>query len=135
LRKTERDENFIQEWKIKFGETLLRFCSESLELPSYSKNLKTKIFRTIILPFVLYRCETWSLTLREEHIDWVCMRRGWEEGIFGHKKEAKGWRRLHNEELRNLYCSPNIIKVIKSRRMRGAGHVARMGEFRSAYSI
>jgi hypothetical protein len=57
--------------------------------------------------------------------------------IFGPKRdEVTGdWRKLHNEELRNLYSSPNIIRIIKSRRMRWAGHVARMGEKRNAYRI
>jgi hypothetical protein len=57
--------------------------------------------------------------------------------IFGPKRdEATGeWRRLHNEELNDLYSSPNIIRVIKSRRMRWAGHVARMGEEIDAYRI
>jgi hypothetical protein len=57
--------------------------------------------------------------------------------IFGPEKEemAEGWTRLHNEELHNLYASPNVIPVIKSRRMRWAGHVTRMGEMRNAYSI
>jgi hypothetical protein len=57
--------------------------------------------------------------------------------IFGPKRDEMtgGWRKLHNEELHNLYCSPSIIKVIKSRRMRCAGHVARMGENRNPYSI
>jgi hypothetical protein len=57
--------------------------------------------------------------------------------IFGPKSEevAGGWRRLHNEELHNVYASPNIIRVIKSGRMTGAGHVARMGEMRNAYNI
>jgi hypothetical protein len=57
--------------------------------------------------------------------------------IFGPKREeiARGWRRLHNEELHNLYASPNITRVIESRRMRWAGHVARMGDIRNAYNI
>ena len=101
-----------------------------------SKNLKIKIYRTIILPVVLYGCETWSLTLREERklrvFENVVLRR-----IFGPRRdEVKGeWRRLHNEELNDLYCSPNIVRVIKSRRMRWAGHVARMGEERGAYRV
>jgi hypothetical protein len=79
------------------------------------------------LPVVFYGCEIWSLTLREEHRLRVFKNRVLR-GIFGPKKdEVTGeWRRLHNEEL-NLYSSPNIIRVIKSRRMRWAGHVARMG--------
>ena len=57
--------------------------------------------------------------------------------IFGPRRdEVTGeWRRLHNEELNDLYCSPNIVRVIKSRRMRWAGHVARMGEERGAYRV
>ena len=93
-----------------------------------SKNLKIKIYRTIILPIVLHGCETWSLTLREERklrvFENMVLRR-----IFGPKRdEVTGeWRRLHDEELNDLYSSPNIVRVIKSRRMRWAGHVARMG--------
>jgi hypothetical protein len=85
---------------------------------------------------VLYGCETWSLTLREEH-----RLRGFENRvlrrIFGPKRDevTEAWRKLHNEELHNLYSSPSIIRMIKSRRMRGAGHVARMGEKRSAYHV
>jgi hypothetical protein len=79
---------------------------------------------------------TWSLTLREEHslkaFENRVLRR-----IFGPKRdEGTGeWRKLHNGELHNLYSSPDIIKQIKSRRMRWAGHVARMGEGRNVYRV
>ena len=96
-----------------------------------SKNIKIKIYRTIILPVVLYGCETWLLTLREER-----KLRVFENMVLGRifgprRDEVTGeWRRLHYEELNDLYSSPNIVRVIKSRRMRWAGHVARMGEER-----
>jgi hypothetical protein len=95
-----------------------------------------KIYITVILPAVLYGCETWCLTLREEHRLRVFENRVLR-GIFGLKRDGVTgeWRRLHNEELNNLYSSPNIIRVIKLRRMRWAGHVARMGEGRGAYRI
>jgi hypothetical protein len=84
----------------------------------------------LILPVVLYGCETWLLTLREEHS--LRVRR-----ILGPKRdEVTGeWRKLHNKELHDLYSSPSIIKIIKSRRMRWASHVARMGEKRNAYRL
>jgi hypothetical protein len=85
---------------------------------SYKKNLKIKIYKTVILPIVLYWCETWSLNLREEH-----RLRVFENSvlriIFGPKREEdRSWRKLHNDELHNLYSSMNIVRVIKSRRMR-----------------
>jgi hypothetical protein len=97
-----------------------------------SRNVKVKIYKTIILQVVLYRCETWSLALREEHGLRVFENRVLRR-IFGPKRdEVTGeWRKLHNEELHNLYSSPNIIRQVKSRRMRWAGHVARMGEGRN----
>ena len=77
------------------------------------------------MPVVLYGCEAWSLTLREEHrlrvFENMIQRR-----IFAPKRDENGeWRRLHNEELHSLYRSPNIVRVIKSRRLRWAGHVGR----------
>ena len=81
------------------------------------------------MPVVVYACETWSLILREERRLRVFENRVLSR-IFGPRRdEVIGeWRKLHNEELNNLYSSPNIVRVIKSRRMRWAGHVARMGE-------
>jgi hypothetical protein len=100
-----------------------------------SRNLKVKIHKTRILP-VLYGCETWSLTLREEHRLRVFENRVLRR-IFGPKgDEVMGERRkLHSGELHNLYSSPDIIRQIKSRRMRWAGHVARMGEGRNVYRV
>jgi hypothetical protein len=98
-----------------------------------SKCAKIITYRTVIFPIIL-RGETWSLTLREE-----CRLRVFENRalrrIFGPKRdEVTGdWRRLHNEELYVLYSSPDIIRVTKSRRLRSARHVARMGERRGAY--
>jgi len=101
-----------------------------------SKNLKIKIYRTIILPVVLYGCETWLLTLQEERKLRVFQNMVLRK-IFGPRRdEVMGeWRRLHNEELNDLNSLPSIVQVIKSRRMRWAGHVARMGEERGVYRV
>jgi hypothetical protein len=82
---------------------------------------------------VLYGCETWSLTLREEHGLRVFENRVLRR-VFGLKRD-KVRRKLHNEELRDLYSLPSIIRIMKSRRMRWADHVARMGEKRNAYRL
>jgi hypothetical protein len=85
-------------------------------------------WRLVTLPVVLYGCETWFLTLREEHRLRVFGNRVLRR-IFGPKREEDGsWRKLHNDELHSLYYSPNIVMVIKSRWMRWVGHVVRMGE-------
>jgi hypothetical protein len=101
-----------------------------------TRNIKVKIYKTIILPVVLYGCKTWSLALREEHRLRVFENRVLRR-IFGPKRnEVTGeWRKLHNEELHNLYSSPDIIRQVKSRRMRWAGHVARMREERKVYKV
>jgi hypothetical protein len=101
-----------------------------------SKNIKIRIYKTIKLPFVLYGCETWSLTLREEHKLGVFQNRVVRR-IFGPKRDevTGGWRKLHNEELHNLYSSPNIITMVKSRRMRSAGYIARLRKKRNANRI
>jgi hypothetical protein len=90
----------------------------------------------IVVYVVLYGCETWSLTLREEHRLRVFENRVLRR-IFGPKRDelTGGWRKLHNEELHGLYSSPSIVRVIKARRMRWAGHMARMEEARDAYNI
>ena len=84
---------------------------------------------------MLYGCETWSLTLREES-----RLRGFENRIlrriFGPKRDVDGeWRRLHNEDRHSLYRSPNMVRAIKSRRLRWASHIARMKEGRSTFKI
>jgi hypothetical protein len=98
------------------------------------QNIKIKIYRTIILPVVLYGCETWSLTLRKERRLRVSENRV-SRRVFGPKKDevTREWRKWHNEELSDLYSLPSILRVVKSRRMRWAGHVARMGEGRGVY--
>jgi len=115
---------------------LLSFGAEPFVLQVAIQKFKIMIYRTIILPVVLYGCETWSLTLQDKRklrlMENMVLRR-----IFGPRRdEVKGeWRRLHNEELNDLYCSPNIVRVIKSRRMKWAGHVACMGEERGVYRV
>ena len=97
--------------------------------------MKVNTYKTIrpILPVVLYGCETWSLTLREEHRLRVFENKVLRK-IFGAKRDeiTEEWRKLHNAELHALYSSPNIMRNLKSR-LRWAGHVACMEQFRNAY--
>jgi len=115
---------------------LLSFGVESFVFQFAIKNLKIKIYTTIILPVFLYECETWSLTLGEESRSRLFENRVLRR-IFGTKRdEVTGeWRKLLNEELNDLYSSPNIVRVIQSRRMRWAELVARIGEGRGVYTV
>jgi hypothetical protein len=139
LGKTLTNQNSIQEEvkiRLKLGNACYYSVQNHLSSRLLSKNLKIRIYRTIILPVILYGYETWSLTLKEERKLRVFENRVLRS-IFGPKRdEVTGeWRKLHNEELNGLYSLPNIARVIKSRRMRWAGHVARMGEGRGVYSV
>ena len=141
LGTTLINQNSVQEEikiRLKSGNACYHLVQNLLSSSLLPKNLKIKTYRTIILPVVLYGCETWSLILREE-----CRLRVFENRvlrrIFGPKRdEVTGeWRNLHNEELNDpySYCSPNIVRVIKLRRMRWVGHVARMGKGRGVYRV
>jgi hypothetical protein len=128
LGTTLTNQNSIQEEvksRLKSGNASYYSVQNLLSSRLLSENLKITIYRTIILP-VLFRCETWSLTLKEERRLRVFENRMLGR-IFGPKRdEVTGeWRKLHTEELNGLYSLPNIVRVIKSR-FCWAGHVARM---------
>ncbi|KAJ4426334.1 hypothetical protein ANN_27148 [Periplaneta americana] len=122
--------------RINMGNACYYSVEKLLSSSLLSKNLKVRIYKTVILPVLLYGCETWTLTLREEHRLRVFENKVLRK-IFGAKRdEVTGeWRKLHNTELHALYSSPDIIRNLKSRRLRWAGHVARMGEYRNAYRV
>jgi hypothetical protein len=139
LGTTVTNQNLIQE-EIKRRLNSGNACYHSVQnlLSSWllSKNVKVRIYKIIIFPVVLYGCETWSVTVREEHklraLENRVLRRMFRpkrDGVTG------GWRKLHNEELHNLYSSPSIIRIIKPRRMRWVGHVARMGQKWNVYRL
>jgi hypothetical protein len=134
LGATLTDQNSIQEEiksRLKLGNACYHSVQKILSSRLLSRNLKITIYRNIILPVVSYGCKTWSLTLREEHRLRVFENRVlWR--VFGPKRdEVTGeWKKLHNEELNDLYSLPNIVRVVKSKIIRRAGHVARMGEER-----
>ena len=121
--------------RLRSGNACYHSVQNLLSSRLLSKTLKIKIYRTIILPVVLYGCEAWSLTLREERklrvFENMMLRR-----IFGPRRdEVTGEWRLHNDELNDFYSSPHIVRVIKSRRMRWVGYVAHMGEERGVYRV
>jgi hypothetical protein len=139
LGTTLTDQNHMHE-EIKSGLNSGKACYHSVQslLSShlFSRNFEVKIYKTTTLPVVLYVCETWSLTLKEQHRLRVLENRVLRR-IFGPKQdEVTGERRkLHNGELHNLYSSPDIIRQNKSRRMRWAGHVARTGDGGKVYRV
>ena len=100
----------------------------------HSKKLKVIIHKTIILLVVLYDCETWPLTLREEQRLRVFENKVLRKIFVAERQEITGeWTKLHNAELHTLHSSPNIITNLKSRQLRYAGHIAHMEQFRNAY--
>jgi hypothetical protein len=121
---------------LNAGNTCYHSVQSLLSSRLLYRKVEVKVFKTIILPVVLCECETLPLTLKEEHRLRVLQNRVLRR-IFGPKRDAvmEEWRKLHNEELHNLYSLTDIIRQIKSRRMRWTGHVARMGEGRNVYRV
>jgi hypothetical protein len=137
LGTTLTDQNHMHEEiksRLNSGNACCHSVQSLLSSRLLSGNVRVKIYNTVILPVVLYGCETRSVTLREEHRLRVFENRVLR-GMFASKRcEVTGeWRKLHSGELHNLYSTPDIIRQIKSRRMRWAGHAARMGEERNMY--
>jgi hypothetical protein len=139
LGTTVTNQNLIQEAikrRLNSGNACYHLVQNLLSSHLMSKNVKVRIFEIIILPVVLYGCESWSLTVREEHKLRVFENRVLRI-IFGLKRDGvtEGLRKVHNEDLHNLYSLPSIIRIIKSRRMRWVRHVAQMGEKRNVYRL
>jgi len=139
LGTTLTDQNSTQEEiksRMESGNACCHSVQNLLSSSWLSKNIKIKIYITVILPFVLYRYENWSLTLRKEHRlrvfeNWMLRR------IFGPKRDkiTGDWRKLHREELNDVYSSPNIVQLIKSRSRSWAGYVARLEERGGVYRV
>jgi hypothetical protein len=134
---TVTNQNLIHE-EIKRRQNSGNACYSSVQnlLSSclLGKNVKVRIYKTIILPVVLYMCGTWSLTLREE-LKLSVFENRVLRSLFCPKKDEVmgGWRKLHNEELHDLYSSPSIIRIIKLRKIRWTGHMVQMREKRNMY--
>ena len=131
LGTTLTNKNYIQEEiksRLKLGNACYYSVQNLLSSSLLSKKLKIKIYRTIILPIVLYGCETWSLKLREELRLRVSENRVLRRVFGPTRDEVTGeWRKLHIEELSDLYSLPNIVRVVKSRRMRWEGEFGAYG--------
>jgi hypothetical protein len=122
--------------RLNLGNAYYHSVQKLLSSRLLSKNIKIRIYKTTVLRVVLYGCETWSLTFREEYRLRVFENRVLRR-IFGPERDqvTGGWRKLHNEEPHNVYSSQSITRLVKSRRMRWAGHVARMRAKMIAYRI
>ena len=139
LGTTLSSENSVQEEmksRLKSGNACYHSVHNLLSSSLLSIKIKIKICRTKIFPVVLYGCETWSLTLREKRSLKVSENKVLRR-IFGSKRDVitGEWRKIHNEELNGLYSLPNIIRVIKSRRMRWVEYVACMEFRRGVYRV
>ena len=122
--------------RINMGNAFYHSLEKILSSHLLSKKLKVITYKTILLPAVLYGCETWSLTLREGHRLRVFENKVLRKIFRAKRDEITGeWRKLSNAELHALYYSPNIIRDLKSRRLRWAGYVARMDQFRNACRV
>ena len=139
MGKAVTDQNCIQEEiksRLKSGNACCHSVQNLWSSNLQSKHINIKIYRTIILPVVLYGCETWSLAVMEGRRLRVFENRVLRR-IFQPKRDqiTGEWRKLHNEDLNDQYPTPNTVWVKKSRRMRWAGHVAPMGERRGVYRV
>ena len=125
---TQTNQNYIHEEirkRLKSGIACYHLVQNLVSSTLPFKNIKIKIYITIILPALLYGCETWPFTLREEHWLGAFENRGLRNTLGPERDEVTGeWRKLQNEKLNDLYCTSNIIWLIKSGRVRWAGHVA-----------
>jgi hypothetical protein len=122
------------ESRLNSGNACYHSVQSLLSSRLLSGNVKVKIHKTVILPVVLYECETYYPTVREEHRLRMLENRVLRRMIGPKRDEVTGqWKNLHNGEPHNLCLSTDIIRQIKSRRMKGAGHVARMGDGRNVY--